>query len=215
MAKEKSELQLKAIELAKQGKTTREIREILGLDRKTAKNWTKYYIREESKSKGGRSGLSIKELESRNAKIVELFNSGKKVSEIARIINVSTSTVFTVLKPYRNENNIRYGNSGLSVADIKKLKAKAEEMYCQGLTDKEISQKLNLDFSTVNKWFKDKRRADRKAQAESKQYDIELVREIGTYYQRMSAEQVATYMEMDICEVETILKRYKITKGMM
>ena len=152
------------------------------------------------------------------AEVVELFKKGKTVAEIRnmpKFKHLKYTTVYSWVQPFRTDNNTFAGGFGYTKADVERLQELGKIMYEQGLSDEEIAKRLELDYTTVNKWFKERRIKDRKEKAKNKQYDIELVREVGTYFQKMSASQVSVYMDMDVYEVEEILRRYKITKGMM
>ena len=90
----------------------------------------------------------MKKKEERKEKVLELYNEGINIVEIAESTGVSTSTVNRYIKELKEEGRIKVKKNRLK-------KEKTLELYDKGIKIVEIAESLEISTSTVSRYIKE------------------------------------------------------------
>ena len=142
----KKEIEKSVLELYNQGVEIKEIAERLKLPVGTINIYTKK-LRKEGIIQSRKLIKSI-EMQETKEKILELYNQGIKIEEIAKKLDLSDSTVYRAIRKLNDERKV----SGFSKKERKEM---ALELYNEGIEIKEIAKRLNVTVETINTYIKE------------------------------------------------------------
>ena len=96
----------------------------------------------------------------RKEKVLELYNQGTEVKEIAMRLDVSVVTIKTYIKELKEEGRVEERKSVRKSIKIER-KEKVLELYNQGIEVKEIAMRLKVSPATVYKYIEELKKEKR------------------------------------------------------
>ena len=172
----------------------------------------KIYIRE---SKRGCQGS--KSIEERNAKIIELWNSGMIQRDISENLHVSIATIGNILREARKKGiQVKKANTRRkNVEDIEKLEAEIVELWNSGMSREEISDKIHVSIAAIGKVLREVRKKGiyireskrgRKKSEKAEKLEEEIVR---LHNSGMKQRDIAKKIHTSTTTIKDALKKAK------
>lgn len=141
----------KRLKLYNKGMSDREIGRKLNKSHSTIYRWRKKYnlVANEKKKKTNKEEISKTEM--KNKRRLKLYNKGLNDREIAEKTGVNSSSIYK----WRKRNNLPANYDRNLYEDLSQSKKnEIKKLYNKGLTDTEISKKIDLGLALVRKWRK-------------------------------------------------------------
>ena len=211
-------LEAEIVELWNSGMPRKEISDKIHVSNRTIANAlekakeNKIYIRE---SKRGCQGS--KSIEERNAKIIELWNSGMIQRDISENLHVSIATIGNILREARKKGiEVKKANTRRkNVEDIEKLEAEIVELWNSGMSREEISDKIHVSIAAIGKVLREARKKGiyireskrgRKKSEKAEKLEEEIVR---LHNSGMKQRDIAKKIHTSTTTIKDALKKAK------
>ena len=151
--KKKEERKEKTLELYNQGIEVKEIAKRLNVTVETINTYIKE-LEEEGRAEKRKTLRKTSKKEENKEKILELYNQGLEIKEIAKRLNVTAVTINTYIKELIEEGRIQEGKD-LKQRKKEEKKEEVLRLYKQGIETKEIAKKLNLADLTIHRYIRE------------------------------------------------------------
>ena len=211
-------LEAEIVELWNSGMPRKEISDKIHVSNRTIANAlekakeNKIYIRE---SKRGCQGS--KSIEERNAKIIELWNSGMIQRDISENLHVSIATIGNILREARKKGiEVKKANTRRkNVEDMEKLEAEIVELWNSGMSREEISDKIHVSIAAIGKVLREARKKGiyireskrgRKKSEKAEKLEEEIVR---LHNSGMKQRDIAKKIHTSTTTIKDALKKAK------
>lgn len=188
----------KTLELYNLGLETKEISKRLNVTVESINTYIKE-LREEGKIQQ-RERKNVAKEENKK-KILELYNQGLYIKEIANEVYLAETTVNRYIKELKEEGKIQQGKRK-NVAK-EKNKEKILELYNLGMKRKEIAEKLNISVGTIQKYKIELVQEGKLQIIDKKKERKEKVIEL--YNQGIDSKEIAKRLEVSVVTINTYI----------
>ena len=197
--KKKEERKEKTLELYNQGIEVKEIAKRLNVTVETINTYIKE-IEEEGRVEKRKTLRKTSKKEENKEKILELYNQGLEIKEIAKRLNISDTTIYKYIKELKEEGRIQKRKT-LAKKDINK--EETLELYNSKMKVKEIAKKLNVSVVTIRTYIKELKeegKVQNNGKEERKEEALEL------YNQGLEIKEIAKRLNVTSVTINTYIK---------
>ena len=197
--KKKEERKEKTLELYNQGIEVKEIAKRLNVTVETINTYIKE-LEEEGRVEKRKTLRKTSKKEENKEKILELYNQGLEIKEIAKRLNISDTTIYKYIKELKEEGRIQKRKT-LAKKDINK--EETLELYNSKMKVKEIAKKLNVSVVTIRTYIKELKeegKVQNNGKEERKEEALEL------YNQGLEIKEIAKRLNVTAVTINTYIK---------
>ena len=197
--KKKEERKEKTLELYNQGIEVKEIAKRLNVTVETINTYIKE-LEEEGRVEKRKTLRKTSKKEENKEKILELYNQGLEIKEIAKRLNISDTTIYKYIKELKEEGRIQKRKT-LAKKDINKEETLG--LYNSKMKVKEIAKKLNVSVVTIRTYIKELKeegKVQNNGKEERKEEALEL------YNQGLEIKEIAKRLNVTSVTINTYIK---------
>ena len=197
--KKKEERKEKTLELYNQGIEVKEIAKRLNVTVETINTYIKE-LEEEGRVEKRKTLRKTSKKEENKEKILELYNQGLEIKEIAKRLNISDTTIYKYIKELKEEGRIQKRKT-LAKKDINK--EETLELYNSKMKVKEIAKKLNVSVVTIRTYIKELKeegKVQNNGKEERKEEALEL------YNQGLEIKEISKRLNVTAVTINTYIK---------